>query len=86
MLALRLNIFIANCLHPDQVNFVSKRQALDHTRWLIHLISALQSNLDRAGIWECMFLLFDLHKAFDLLNWENVFLSLNKRGCCPHFL
>lgn len=60
MLATRLNSFIAQYIHPDQVGFIPKRQLKDNTGTIINIINFVQDTKIP------MLLLFlDAEKAFD---------------------
>lgn len=56
VLATRLNSFLSQYINPDQVGFVPTRQALNQTRRLKNIISALCSNWDNYGIRKGMLL------------------------------
>lgn len=50
ILATRLNTFLSHYIHPDQEDFVPRRQAPDQMRQIIDIISAIHFNWDEK--WE----------------------------------
>lgn len=86
LLALRLSAFLPQYTHKDQSGFINQRQTLDQIRRSITLISAVHSKWDAPCSRELLLLSLDLHKAFDSLNWDYLFTTLEAFGFGSTFI
>lgn len=85
-MASRISTFLAQYIHKDQSGFIAGCQILDQIRRTITLISAVRSNWDAPLARKLLLLSLDFNKAFDSLNWNYLFVTLETLGFGPTFL
>uniref|UniRef100_A0A3B3I1X3 Reverse transcriptase domain-containing protein n=1 Tax=Oryzias latipes TaxID=8090 RepID=A0A3B3I1X3_ORYLA len=71
----RINTFLPDIIDEDQTGFIKSRQTHDNIRRTLHLTERAQ----REHI-STVLLSIDAEKAFDCVNWEFLFLVLEKMG------
>lgn len=81
IIASRLNNFIGQLIHRDQVGFIPIRQATDNIRR-----ATLLSHIAKARRIPSCFLSLDIKKAFDTISWPYMQYTLSKWGFGPNFL
>ena len=81
ILATRLNKFIGNMIHRDQVGFMPFRQAGDNVRRACLLAHIAKTR----GIPACL-LSLDIKQAFDSVSWSYLSFTLQKWGFGPNFI
>ena len=81
VLAHRIEKIIPLIIHPDQTGFIKGRQASNNTRRLYDLIhySSLQQE-------STIIVTLDAEKAFDRVNWNFLFTTLQKFGFGESFI
>jgi len=75
ILSNRLQTIVPDLIDEDQTGFVSGRQTHDNIRRTLHIIHRIQTNQIPAAL-----ISLDAEKAFDRVNWEFVYLTLEKFG------
>ena len=77
----RLAVFLPDLIHPDQKGFIKGRNIHDNLLDIQALISICEESDS-----EAMFLLLDIHKAFDSIGWEFLFSVLTQYGFPDSFI
>lgn len=76
LIADRVNSVLPSLIHPDQVGFISQRQASEGTRRILNLIQ-----LAKLSPSDSILLSLDA-EVFDRVNWHYLSLALEKFGFC----
>ncbi|KAI5085645.1 hypothetical protein C0J45_2327, partial [Silurus meridionalis] len=81
VLSLRLETVIQDIIHPDQTGFIKNRQVFFYIRRLMNIIyTSSDSSLPEALV------SLDVEKAFDRVEWDYLFLTLEKFGFGDRFV
>lgn len=83
IMANRLSEFIGGYIHKDQVGFIPGRQGPIRSA---AVISLLKSKWDGGPSQEGFLLLVDLQKAFDTVEWPDLFEVICRWGFGPNFI
>lgn len=75
ILASRIQLFLSDLIDEDQTGFVKGRQTFDNIRRTLHVIDRAHRNKLPVGL-----ISLDAEKAFDRVNWEFLYLALEKLG------
>lgn len=75
ILASRIQLFLSDLIDEDQTGFVKGRQTFDNIRRTLHVIDRAHRNKLPVGL-----ISLDAEKAFDRVNWEFLYLALEKFG------
>ncbi|KAJ1209785.1 hypothetical protein NDU88_005158 [Pleurodeles waltl] len=81
VLANRLGKIIEHLVHPDQSGFMLARATRHNLRQVHNAIALSESVGERRAL-----LSIDFQKAFDSVDWANMFALLEQIGCGPRFL
>lgn len=82
----RLSALIGGYVHKYQVGFIPGRQGLDQIHRTVDVISLLRAYWGGGKHQEGFLLLFDLQKAFDMVEWPYLFEVLERWGFGLHFI
>lgn len=74
-LASRIQLFLPDLIDQEQTGFVKGRQTYENIRRTLHIIDRAHRNKLPVAL-----ISLDAEKAFDRVNWEFLYLSLEKLG------
>jgi len=81
VLAKRLEKILPRIISLDQIGFIQQRQTQDNIWRTLHVIEHITTNKI-----EAVLLSLDAEKAFDRVNWEFLYRTLQKFGFHPSFI
>lgn len=81
IIAKRLETILPELIDEDQTGFIKSRQTHDNIRRTLHLIDKIVRENKTAVI-----LSLDAEKAFDRVNWEFLYQTLDRFGFNKHFV
>lgn len=81
IIAKRLETILPELIDEDQTGFIKSRQTHDNIRRTLHLIDKIERENKTAVL-----LSLDAEKAFDRVNWEFLYQTLDRFGFNKHFV